>query len=283
MEQTTEMVDSEVATAAEEPHEAVDTSFSPEDEVIDETEHETEVDDGEEIDYEGEKYRVPAKLKEAFLRQQDYTQKTQTLAEQRKQVEAERASIQQRAQMQHQYVQEIAEAVAIDKQLAQYKNLDWNGLIDSDPVQAMKLDRQMKELLANREQVVGRITQKQQMQAMEEQQFTAKQLQEAKAVLERDIPNWSKETATTLREYGKTIGFSDSELENVSNPIAVKLLHKAYLYDQLAAKKQAKPEPAKQEKPVPTISANKGTATKSPSQMSDKEFAQWRARQIKNR
>ena len=32
--------------------------------------------DDEEIDYEGEKYKVPKKLKDAFLRQADYTVKT---------------------------------------------------------------------------------------------------------------------------------------------------------------------------------------------------------------
>jgi hypothetical protein len=34
----------------------------------------------------------------------------------------------------------------LDSQLAQLKQVDFNTLIDSDPVQAMKLDRQYREL-----------------------------------------------------------------------------------------------------------------------------------------
>jgi hypothetical protein len=285
MEQPAEMQDSEVATAAEEPTKAVDTSSSPED-VIEETPETTapELDaDGEEIEYEGEKYKVPKTLKEAFLRQQDYTQKTQTLAEQRKAVDAERVEIQQRAQMQQQYVQEVAEAISLDKQLEQYGQIDWNALYDSDPVQAMKLDRQMRELQAQRDGVVSNITAKQRQQAMDSQQATAKQLQEAMAVVAREIPNWSPETAKALNGYGQTLGYAAQELANLSDPRAVKLLHKAYMYDQLVAKQSVKPKPEPQEKPVTRIAASKATATKSPGEMTDKEFAEFRRRQISKR
>src|SRR6185369_7772790 len=37
-----------------------------------------------ELDFGGEKYQLPAKLKESFMLQKDYTQKTQEIAEQRR-------------------------------------------------------------------------------------------------------------------------------------------------------------------------------------------------------
>ena len=55
-------------------------------------------------------------------------------------------------------------------------------------------------------------------------------------------------------------------------------------FDQLMKKSAAQKEkPVPQEKPVTRITASKGTATKSPSQMTDREFAKWRQTQIKNR
>lgn len=287
MEQLAEMQDS--GTEAPIADESIDTSVDTSDEVIDQPETDgaelqAEAPDDEEIDYDGEKFKVPKKLKDAFMRQQDYTQKTQTVAEQRKAVEAQAAELQQRAQMQQQHIAEYAEALSLDNQLKQYAALDWNSLVESDPVQAMKLDRQMRELQQRRDQVVASVTQKQQTQALQMQQETAKRLQEGRAVLERDIKGWSPELAKQLNAYGQEIGFSAEELANVSNPNAIKLLHKAYQFDQLMKKSAAQKEkPAPQEKPVPRITASKGTAAKTPSQMTDREFAQWRKAQIRNR
>ena len=46
--------------------------------------------EAEEVDFEGKKYLVAKELKDALLRQSDYTRKTQEVAETRKQIEAER-------------------------------------------------------------------------------------------------------------------------------------------------------------------------------------------------
>lgn len=292
MEQSVETLDSgtEEGTAEQSNETAEttkDTSFSPDDPQDDQPEPagllEAESDD-EEIDYEGEKFRVPKKLRDAFLRQQDYTQKTQSVAEQRKAVEAHAQQIQQQAQAQQQHIAEYAEAFALDSQLKQYQDVNWQQLIDQDPVQAMKLDRQMRELQQRRDQVVSSVTQKQQQQTLQVQRENARRLQEGQAVLEREIKGWSPETGKELIKFGQELGFNAEELSQVNDPRAVKLLHKAWQFDQLM-KKQAAPKekPETQEKPVTRITASKGTATKDPSKMSDNEFAQWRKRQIAQR
>lgn len=286
MEQPAEMQESDVATAPEETTEAVDTSFSPDD--PDESEAPDSLlepaDDDEEIEHDGEKYKIPKALKDAFLRQQDYTQKTQSVAEQRKEVEARQAELAERETVQRQNIAEYAEAYSLDNQLKQYANIDWNALIDSDPVQAMKLDRQMKDLQHRRDAVVASVTEKQRAQQFEQQQATAKQLESGRAVLEREIKGWSPEVAKQLNAYGQEIGFTAQELAQVSNPKAVLLLHKAMQFDQLMKKQAAtKAPPAPQEKPVTRITASKATVTKDPSKMTDAEFAQFRRRQIAQR
>ena len=55
--------------------------------------------DAEEAEYDGKKFTGPKGIKEAILRQADYTRKTQEVAEQRKQVEAQAAQVQQFAQL----------------------------------------------------------------------------------------------------------------------------------------------------------------------------------------
>jgi Asp-tRNA(Asn)/Glu-tRNA(Gln) amidotransferase A subunit family amidase len=225
-------------------------------------------DDSEEIEYDGEKYKVPKNLKDAFLRQQDYTQKTQSVAEQRKAIESQRAELAQQAEMQRQFIAEYAEVHAIDRQLQQFSQVNWQQLIDTDPVQAMKLDREMRALQERRQYVASSVTQKQQQAHMQAQQETAKRLQEGKAVLEREIKGWSPEVANSLVQYGQEFGYSAEELKSVQDPRAVKLLHKAWQFDQLMKKQAAQKErPPVQEKPVTRITAQKGSATKDPSKM----------------
>jgi hypothetical protein len=289
MEQLAEMPDSEVATDAEESStKAPDTSFSPDDPIeSDSTDSLLEpVDDDEEIEHDGEKYKIPKALKDAFLRQQDYTQKTQSVAEQRKEVEAHKAELQQREQVQRQNIAEYAQAYALDEQLKQYAGIDWNALIDSDPVQAMKFDRQMKDLQQRRDQVVASVTEKQRAQQFEQQQDTARRIESGRAVLEREIKGWSRgnDLDKSLQEYAVTLDVPDLGKMILHAPILGVLINKAMQFDQLMKKQaSAKPAPAPQEKPVTRITASKGTAVKDPSKMSDSEFAQFRKRQIAQR
>lgn len=272
--------DSEVAeVVAEEPQEQAEiVEDQPE---PDGTEQIADPDD-EEIDYEGEKFKVPKKLKDAFLRQQDYTQKTQTVAEERKAVEAERESIKQQAQANQQYLAEVAEAVALNKQVEQLQKINWQELIETDPVQAMKLDRQMREAAAMRDQLAQSITQRQQQQALQTQQEAAKRMQEAEATLSREIPNWSSpETKQKLWKAGEALGIPKETLATVQELWIVRALNKAAQYDQLIAKQTTKPKPEAQEKPVTRIAATKAVATKDPDKMSTEDWLKWRNSQIK--
>lgn len=285
-ESSAAMESSEVAAPQEASFDSSLPTDTPDDESAEDLEgQEPQDDDGEEIEHDGEKFRVPKKLKDAFLRQSDYTRKTQDIAAQRQAIEQQAQQVRQQAAMQHQHIQEIAEAVSIDRQLEQLRAIDWNALTTSDPVEAMRLDRQMRELTEQRGQIVNGITQRQQQQAMEAQQTAARQLQEAAAQVALEIPNWGPEIQKTLSEYGATQGYQQQELASVADPRAVKLLHKAYLYDQMVAKqaKESKVKPESQEKPVTKIAASKSNTVKDPSKMTDTEFNEWRRKQIARR
>ncbi len=243
----------------------------------------------------GEKYTVPKKLKDAFLRQQDYTQKTMSVAERGKAIEAREAELSQRAQAQQQHIAEYAEAYGLDAQLkagtdrmAQYAKLDWDGLAATDPVQhgnllrLMILERQqLEDVRMKRDGIISSVTQKQQAQRQQMEHENVNRIAEGRAVLAREIQGWSPALAKELSTFGQTFGYKAEELTNISDPRAVKLLHKAYLFDQLM-KKQSTPKekPAPQEKPAIRIAAKAGTAAKDPTAMNDKEFAAWRRQAI---
>lgn len=223
------------------------------------------------------------KLKAERLMQADYTRKTQGVADDRKSLEAERAQFQEAAKNHQQYIREVAQVVAVDERLAQFAQVNWDALTNHDPVQALKLHTEFTQLQARRGQLMGSLTQKQQAQQQEQQRSHAKQLMEARQVLERDIKGWSPELAGKLMEYGSTQGFSAQELNNVTQPAMVKALHKAYLYDQLQKQRAAKPA-ATPAPPVTRVGGGAAASTKPLSEVSDAEFVRRRREYIsKNR
>jgi hypothetical protein len=203
----------------------------------------------EELEINGELYQVPKELKDGYLRQQDYTRKTQEVAaersaldEQRKAIEAERQAFVQQVQAQQQNFQLYAQVAAIDSQIAQYQNMDWQQLIDNDPVEAMKLDRAFRELREQRNTLVQQSIQYQQQIDYQRQVELQQLIEKGKAELPKKIPDWSPEKARALRDYGVNLGFTADEMAQVIDPRHVEVLHKAWLYDQLQA---GKPETLK--------------------------------------
>ena len=226
----------------------------------------------EDAEINGEKYRIPKtlaahlkELEQGRLRQDDYTRKTQSVAQERQEIESRAQQLQAREQFQQQHVQAVAEVISIDKQLANYQKLDWNGLMDADPVQAMKLDRQMRELQQQRTQIVSGIEQTQQQQTLAQQQATARQRQDAMELLQREIKGFgTPEVTKALVEVGQKSGYQPHELANVTDPRAIKLLHKAYLYDQLIAKQTTAAKPkAAEVVPITRVSPGSGAVKKS--------------------
>lgn len=248
-----------------------------------------EVEDDEEVEIGDKKFALPKsaaeKLKAERLMQADYTRKTQEVAAERKQIEARAAEVTKQAQEHQQYIQDYAKVVAIDDQLAQYQNLNWQELIATDPQQAMQLQQQQKALEFERNKVAQTVTQKQQQNALAEQQAIAKQVQEAEAYFAREIKGWSNERSNSLMQYGVAQGLPSDVLSQtvLRQPALAKILHKAELYDQLEKKQTAKPKPPTQEKPVTRISAARAGAQRDPEKMSMEEWAAWRNNQRKKR
>lgn len=279
-----EVIDTEV----EAPQEAEETLFDHEDseseedysDDTDEADEESaeQEDDSEEIEHEGAKYKIPKALKDSFLRQQDYTRKTQEVAEHRKAVEAQREAHQQQVTFQREFFADCAEAYMLDKQIQEYRKLDLNALYATDPDQARQLDWRMRQLETQRDNVIATVSQKNEQQALQKQQATARRLQEGQAFLEREIKGWSSgnELDQALKSYAAKFDATDIGPAIVGNPKLALILHKAFQFDQLMAKQAAKPKPPTQEKPITRVNGSKGKATKHPSQMNDEEFAKWR-------
>ena len=293
-----ESQDEDVEALADESTDELDTDES-------ETVGQEESDDGEPSEDEeadetpapDRKIKVPVKgddgtdqeievdeseLVKSYMRQSDYTRKTQEVAEIRRQTEAEKQMIAQEREFIQHNLKDVATVTALDQQIAQYQGVNWDQLTESDPVQAMKLERQLRNLQSQREQAAAAVTQRQAHFVQMQQQEAARQLQEGQRVLQREIPGWNESLARELVDYGLKRGYAPEVLQNIRNPQFVIDLHNSYQFTKLREKAAQKPK-VLQEKPVTRIQATKATATKDPDSMSAEEWAKWRNAQLRKK
>lgn len=188
--------------------------------------------DFEEVEYEGEKYQVPPKLKEAIIRQSDYTKKTQEVAEQRKLIEHKEEQLKIAAMQRdfEQYVQnEVSELRELDSQLKMYDNINWREVsADDRSLYMLEMNRLEKLRNAKVAEIEGK-----------NKEFTAKvqeQVQglknQAQKLLKERIPQWNEATAKETRDWALSNGFTESEINSISDPRHAELLWKAYQYDK---------------------------------------------------
>ena len=177
-----------------------------------------------------------AELKSGYLRQQDYTHKTQALAEERKQAEA---AVAQQFQQAQQLTRDHAKLLSLQEDLSAYQKADWNALYEQNPVEAGRLQAQWRQAEAQAREIAIGIQsasqQLQQTQAQRVQQAT----QEAMQALQRDIPGFGQETIKAAREVALAHGFSEAELAGITDARTFKVLHEAAQWRALQAKKPA--------------------------------------------
>lgn len=177
-------------------------------------------------------------LQKGYSRTQDYTRKTQQIAEVRKQVEQETQAV--RAERQ-QYAQLLG---ALQAQLqATEPQVDLDRLYNEDPIEWVRTkevmrERQEKALAIQAEQQrLAQLSQYEQQRAMEDQ------LSAQKDALLAALPEWrdpkkAKAEKALVVESAKAAGFSEEDLKSVYDHRLVLLLRKAGLYDQMMSKRQ---------------------------------------------
>jgi hypothetical protein len=267
-----EVENEEVATEAveETDEEALEEEVDEESE--DEPEDTYEDDESEEVEVEERKtYRVKAsgeekdvtldELVSGYQKSTDYTQKSQQLAEERKKVEAHAQEVQNAMRTREAYAQKLSQ---VEQYLVNSQDPSENleELKENDPIQyAIKVAEQTE---ANKK--INAIRQEQQKVAQEQHHYQLQQQNqvvqnEAKMLSEKvkefSDPKKAEQIKNDIRNFGKSVGFSDQELAQVYDHRHVIILQKAMEYDKLqkanpsVTKKLAKaPKMAKKGKKV---------------------------------
>lgn len=232
-------VEEEQDEAEEDTEESEETEDPEEDEeeTEEETEEESEEDEGDkpkktldddaevEIKVDDETLKVSVKdLKRLYGQEAALTKKSQQVAQQRKALEAEQVKVSATLERMYKKAAEKWEPYSKVDMLVAAKTLD-----------AEEFTALRNAATAAYEEFQY-ITQEVDSYIKEQQTAQQAQLKEAAAeaakVLKDAIPGWSRETYHKILSYGEAQGMDREMLNNLVDPVALQLIHKARLYDE---------------------------------------------------
>lgn len=217
-------------------------------------------DDHDEVEHEGQFYRIPRALKGAFLMNADYTRKTQELAEHRRALERDRQGLAQRMEAVHATVEERARLASIEDQMADFAAIDWESLGEEDPRTAQALWARYEAFAEARDRYVWSLSQREHHSRAEVEREIAEQLAETGRVLAAEIDGWSPDVASKLVEYAGAFGVTLDELREVADPRLWKILHRAHLGDELVKQRDSAKRNEQLQSVRPAIQVSGGSA-----------------------
>ena len=252
-----EVVEDEVEAEVAESEEAEEGQAEDEEGEADTEEEDADADEsGDEpkepefLDIDGEKVSVE-EVKLGYLRQSDYTRKTQAVAEQRKAVEEDR-------QFAASALNSVLTAVGAD--LSRWEGVDWERAAAENPEQYQQAKKAYEHTLGLfngiRQQTEEFVNHAKQAQ----QQALQAQAKESIAVLKTTIPNWSNDLYAQIGEFAvEELGFAPEEFNNIADHRAITSIYEAMQYRKgksVATKATVKVAPKK------TLSDKKAAAPK---------------------
>ena len=263
-ESTDEVPDESLeAVSEDESEEEASESEEPQDD-----EEEPELDAVYALKVDGEEVEVTLdELLKGYSRNSSYTQKSQALAEDRKQMEAlqsQYASEMQQIQAEReQYAQQLQSMIE-NSNLNQFANVDWERLKVEDPIEFVTKREEFREA----QEKIAKVQQQQQTaiqknEAAAQQQWQESVKQEHAALVEK-LPEWGdpekqRSLSGKLRTYASSAGFQDAEIDSLIDHRSFVILNKARLYDEMV---KANPKAKKLKNKPKVIRGNKTTSAK---------------------
>lgn len=153
-----------------------------------------------------------SELTDGYMRNKDYTQKSQENAAARKEIDAERVAVKQ----QKSELQNVLATLATE----QHQEPDWSKV---DPAEYPRLRQEWDTSQAKKQQAADLYRQLQ-------QQHHAEQMQQAQAALLEYNPGWQDPAAwnsawTDMVGVAETFGFSNDEISGIVDPRMIRILH----------------------------------------------------------
>jgi hypothetical protein len=239
---------SAIAPELDEPEETEERVVEPvvegdDEPEVEETEESEETEETAEVEPEfvelelgGKTYEVPVELKDGFLKNEDYTQKTQTLAEERREVELQKQQITTQ-QAQYRFVQEIQDDLneinQIDYQLKAWEDYLGANAKDMDAHAITLAQLEIRNGEKQRDEKTAALKGRQAEFQQAQEQAVQELLTKGTEILKGKIPGWGEEKQAEMRDYALSLGFTKDEVASIVDPRHVQVLYENAQYRKL--------------------------------------------------
>lgn len=212
---------------------------------------------------DGVEYQVPKALDGMFLKNKDYTTKTQTVAEKAKELEQREAAIAQQAEATDAELEARATLKHVKSEMERFEAFDfaqYQQARQTDPMgadEAWAYKQHLKEQHAALEGTLSKATNERTEKA---QQDLAKRVQETLEAATKIIPGVTAENRTATIEklvnFAHSKGISEQVIKANWSPTFLALLHEAQIGSQVIAKQSAA-RPAAPKAPIAPLATVK--------------------------
>jgi hypothetical protein len=195
-----------------------------------------------EVDGKTEIVKGADRVKELLQKGMDYSRGTAEVARVREQLIAQSQMAQAAAKFQAEAIGDIAELRALDAQLEQYSKIDWSSAIDTNFVEAMKLQQQRATLKEARDAKLNQLQQKQaQFEKGQADAAQSLRIAEENALLAK-LPEWrnSEKAASEKQAIIRNLtsyGYQPAEIAQLMDHRTVLLARDAMKWRELQANK----------------------------------------------
>lgn len=218
------------------------------------------------VKVDGAESQVPlAALLRSYQLDAHVTQRSQAVAEAQRKFDAEQAQAKQTLTQNLQGAQTLAK-LAHQQLFAEFQGIDWNRMRAEDPAQWAARNEEFRQRDLTIRNQLAQIDQLQQQQTQQSQVAYQQQLITEQQKMLEAFPEWKdpakrQAAQSQIRDFAKSFGFNDAEIDGIADHRYLKILEKARLYDALQAKS---PAVLKLVRAAPPMAAPGARQTRSP-------------------
>lgn len=223
----------------------------------------------------GETYEAPLKeLKDGYLRQSDYTQKTQQLSQERERVQM---ALSEQFQQVQAFGPELGRLQGIQERIAQYQSIkqsDWQTLQAQDPQQYNAMVNDFLLLREQGKELNQSIDLKRQRFALDKQQEAIAAVQAASEHLKKTVKDFGDKQLSAMNDHLVKKGLKHEELSEIVGrlgkkyaPAVLEVIHEAAQWRALQDKKPDIDNRAKAIPPKPAARAQQSKPTSQQEQL----------------
>ena len=218
-----------------------------------------ETSDLADVEYEGKTYKLPAELKDALLRQSDYTKKTMSLADRVREVEETKTKVEEIFSATEEAVEASFNAKAAEARVKALLETPIDGL-DQAQINALRLD------LADAQSAVahhkGRAAELATKAVNERSQHQAKAVETARAEAAKHIPNLDDAKLAALDSLVVSLGGESGTVKQLDHPAAYRVLHLAHIGQQFIERQRQAGKAAHATQPAAEVPGGKAAPAK---------------------